>query len=42
MNTDAVMHLLLFTNSAQRELVSIYTQSLRDRNKLSLHYNLEI
>ena len=34
------MHLFLFTNSAQRELVSICTQSIRDCNKLSLHYSL--
>ena len=27
-------------NSAQRELVSICTQSIRNFNKLSLHYNL--
>ena len=26
--------------SGQRELVSIYTQSIRNFNKLSLHYNL--
>ena len=32
--------LLLFTNSAQRELVSICTQSINDRNKLSLPYIL--
>ena len=32
----------LFTNSAQRELVSICTQSIRNCNKLSLHYILEI
>ena len=30
-------HLFLFTNSAQRELVSICTQSIRNCNKLSLH-----
>ena len=34
------MHLFLFTNSAQRELVLICTQSIRDCNKLSLHYSL--
>ena len=34
------MHLFLFTNSAQRELVSICTQSIRNCNKLSLHYSL--
>ena len=32
-----LMHLFLFTNSAQRELVSICAQSIRNRNKLSLH-----
>ena len=31
-----LMHLFLITNSAQRELVSICTQSIHDRNKLSL------
>ena len=37
-----LMHLFLFTNSAQRELVSIFTQSIHDRNKLSLQpYILE-
>ena len=36
-----LMHLFLFTNSAQRELVSICTQSIRDRNSLSLHYILD-
>ena len=35
-----LMHLLLFTNSAQRELVSICTQSIHNRNWLSLHYTL--
>ena len=33
-----LMHLFLFTNSAQRELVSICTQSIHVRNKLSLPY----
>ena len=33
-----LMHLFLFTNSAQRELVSMCTQSIRNRNYLSLHY----
>jgi len=28
----SLMHLFLFTNSAQRELVSICTQSIRDHN----------
>jgi len=37
-----LMHLLLFTNSAQRELVSICMQSIRSCNKLSLHYNLDL
>ena len=32
-----LMHLILFTNSSQRELVSICTQSIRNRNKLSFH-----
>ena len=36
-----LMHLFLFTNSAQRELVSICTQSIHDRNKLSLLYILD-
>ena len=35
-----LMHLFLFTNSAQRELVSICTQGIHERNKLSLHYTL--
>ena len=35
-----LMHLFLFTNSAQSELVSICTQSIRNCNLLSLHYNL--
>jgi len=35
-----LMHLFLFTNSFQRELVSMCTQSIHDRNKLSLHYTL--
>ena len=35
-----LMLLFLFTNSAQRELVSICTQSMRNCNYLSLHYNL--
>ena len=36
-----LMHLFLFTNSVQRELVSICTQSIRNCNYLSLHHNLE-
>ena len=36
-----LMHLLLFTNSAQRELVSICTQSIHNRNWLSLPYILD-
>ena len=36
-----LMHLFLFTNSSQRELVSICTQSIHDRNKLSLPYILD-
>ena len=41
LNTErTLMHLLLFTNSAQRELVSRCTQSIHNRNWLSLHYNL--
>ena len=36
-----LMHLFLFTNSAQRELVSICTQSMRNCNKLSLPYILD-
>ena len=35
-----LMHLLLFTNPAQRELVSICTQSIHNRNWLSLPYIL--
>jgi len=35
-----LMHLFMFTNSAQRELVSMCTQSIHDRNKLSLHYTV--
>ena len=35
-----LMHLFLFIISAQRELVSICTQSIRNCNYLSLHYNL--
>ena len=37
-----LMHLFLFTNSNQRELVSICTQSIHDRNKLSLHYIIDL
>ena len=41
-DTDrTLMHLFLFTNSTQRELVSICTQSVRNCNQLSLHYNLD-
>jgi len=36
-----IMHLFLFTNSTQRELDSICTQSIRNCNQLSLHYDLE-
>ena len=36
-----LMHLLLFTNSAQRELVSICTQSIHNRNWLSLPYTID-
>ena len=36
-----LMHLFLFTNSAQRELVSLWTQSVHNRNKLSLPYILD-
>ena len=35
-----LMHLFLFTNAAQRELVSICSQSIHNCNLLSLHYNL--
>ena len=35
-----LMHLFLFTNSAQRELVLICTQNIRMCIKLFLHYNL--
>ena len=44
-STDTVgtlMHLLLFTNSAERELVSICTQSIHNRNWLSLPYILAL
>ena len=34
------MHLFLFTNSAQRELVSTSTQRIRNSNQLSLPYYL--
>ena len=34
-----LMHLFLLTNYAQRELVSICTQSIRNCIQLSLHYN---
>jgi len=37
-----LMHLFLFTNSAQRELVSLCAQSIRNRNKLSLPYTLDL
>ena len=36
-----MMHLFLFTNSTQRELVLICKQSIRNCNQLSLHYDLE-
>ena len=39
---QTLMHLFLFTNFAQRELVSICTQSIHDRNKLRLPYILGI
>ena len=35
------MHLFLFTNTAQRELVSICTQRIRNSNSLSLSYYLD-
>ena len=37
-----LMHLFLFTNSAQREPVPKCTQSIRNCNLLSLHYNLKV
>ena len=37
-----LMRLFLFTNSTQRELVSICMQSIRNCNYLSLHYNLAL
>ena len=41
-NTErTLMYLLLFTNSAQRELVSICTQTIHNRNWLSLHYTID-
>ena len=36
-----LMHLFLFTNSPQRELVLICTQSIHNCNWLFLHYNLD-
>ena len=36
-----LIHLFLFTKSAQIELVSICTQSVHDRNKLALPYILD-
>ena len=33
---ETLMHLFLFTNTVQRELVSIYTVRIRNRNDLSL------
>ena len=38
---QTLMHLLLFTNSAQTELISICTQSIHNRNWLSLPYILD-
>ena len=35
-----LMHLILFTNTAQRELVSICTQRIRNSNQLSMPYYL--
>ena len=37
-----LMHLFLFTNTAQRELVSICTQRIRNSNYLSLPYYLHL
>ena len=37
-----LMHLFLLTNFAQRELVSLCTQSIHNRNQLSMHYTLAI
>ena len=34
---ETMMHLCLFTNTAQRELVLLCTQRIRNSNKLSLH-----
>ena len=39
---QTLRHLFLFTNFAQRELVSICTQSIWNCNQLSLHYILEV
>ena len=36
-----MMYLFLFTNSAKRDWFPICTQSIRNCNKLSMHYNLE-
>ena len=42
-NTErTLIYLLMFTNSAQRELVSICTQSIHNRNWLSLPYILAL
>ena len=38
---SCLQNTFLFTNSAQRELVSICTPRIRNRNELSLHYNLD-
>ena len=37
-----LMHQFLFTKFAQRELVSMWTQSIRNCNQLSLHHNLDM
>ena len=37
-----LMHQFLFTKFAQRELVSMCTQSIRNCNQLSLHHNLDM
>ena len=39
--TCIMMHLFMFTNIAQKELVSIWTQRIRNSNQLSLPYYLD-
>ena len=39
---ETLRHLFLFTNTAQRELVSICRQRIRNSNQLPLHYYLTL